>query len=99
MVEAADLVIAEATHPSTGMGIELQIASQSNIPIIMLFRSKPNASRPHLRYQTSDHEEHEVQIGRAGVSLMALGIPGIVRTIEYDCPEEAVKAVQIALVE
>ena len=36
MVEEADLLIAEASFPSTGLGIEMQIAETAGIPVIML---------------------------------------------------------------
>jgi hypothetical protein len=36
MVEEADLLVAEASFPSTGLGIELQIAETEGKPVIML---------------------------------------------------------------
>src|SRR6185312_8269192 len=37
LVQQADLIIAEASFPSTGMGIELQIAESLGIPVIIAF--------------------------------------------------------------
>ena len=38
MVERADLVIAELSFPSTGVGVEMQIAETKGTPIIVCFR-------------------------------------------------------------
>src|SRR5258705_10856118 len=38
MVEQAELIIAEASFPSTGLGIEMQIAESNGTPIILCFR-------------------------------------------------------------
>jgi hypothetical protein len=37
MLESADLLIAEASYPSIGLGVELQIAEQAGKPIIVGF--------------------------------------------------------------
>lgn len=97
MVEWADLVVAESTFPSTGMGVELQIAAQSSIPIVMLYKSKRPEEIPHLPYRNADESQHEIQIGTSGVSLMALGVPSIIRTIEYRTHNEALSALEAEL--
>jgi hypothetical protein len=83
MVEEADLLIAEASFASTGLGIELQIAEANNIPIIVCFRDFGTNKVSPIKYETPDHVEHSLQIGDGFVTLMALGIPSILRVIKY----------------
>src|SRR5687767_13691920 len=40
LVEKADVLIAEATYPSTGLGIEMQIAESCGKPIIICFQAR-----------------------------------------------------------
>lgn len=48
MVEWADVIIAEASYPSTGLGIELQLACSQETPIILFLNSKKNIEPPLL---------------------------------------------------
>ena len=82
MVDEADLIIADASFPSTGLGIELQIAEQNGTPIILCFNATNNKSIP-ISYTNPDTTKHDLQIGEGYVSLMALGIPNIFRVIQY----------------
>lgn len=83
MVEEADVVIAEASFPSIGLGIELQIAEAQNIPVILIYRDfKKNKAQP-VNYKNPDQHIYELQIGEGFVSLMALGLPNILRSIAY----------------
>ena len=92
MVEEADLIVAEASFPSTGLGIELQIAEAAGKPVIMLVGDYGvNRVRP-AKYENPDHTTHELQVGEGIVSLMALGLPAITKIIEYGAPNEAVSA-------
>ncbi len=92
MVEEADLIIAEASYPSIGMGIELQIAEQSDIPIVLCFDKNEKHRAPAAKYTNPDMSEHELQLGEGYVSLMALGLPSVVRCIGYrdldDCIDQ-----------
>jgi hypothetical protein len=88
MVEWADVVVAEATFPSTGMGIELQIAEQNDIPIIVCFKSSGEHQATPVSYLTPDGEVHSLQIGEGFVSLMALGLPSIFRVVSYSNDEQ-----------
>jgi len=47
-VQQSDLVIADASYPSIGMGVELQIAENMGIPIIICFKQDVTESRPFL---------------------------------------------------
>jgi len=83
MVEEADLVVADASFPSTGLGIELQIAQNAGIPIIMLVGDHGvNRARP-VDYENPDHSVHQLQVGDGIVSLMALGLPNIRKVVFY----------------
>jgi hypothetical protein len=97
MVEEADLLIAEASFPSTGLGIELQIAETAGIPIIMLIGDHGVNRVDRTRYMNPDHSEHDLQIGEGIVSLMALGLPTIRKTIPYRTFDEAISAAVAAV--
>lgn len=90
MVEGADLVLADASFPSTGLGIELQIAENSGIPVIMLVGDL-GINRAHkVQYQNPNHAQHDLQIGRGIVSLMAIGLPAIRKIVSYRTFDEAI---------
>jgi hypothetical protein len=91
MVEEADLVIADASFPSTGMGIELQIAEACGTPIVMLIGDYGVNRVSPAHYKNPDNSEHDLQIGEGIVSLMALGIPSIRRKIAYRCPKRVIE--------
>ena len=93
MVEEADLVIAEASFPSTGLGIEMQLAESRGIPIILCFRDFGTNKASSQSYENPDHSRHELQIGQGFVTLMALGIPTIFRTIQYFGPTDGIARV------
>lgn len=90
MVEEADLLVAEASFPSTGLGIELQIAETSKIPVVMLVGDHGvNRTNP-VHYKNPDHSQHDLQIGEGIVSLMALGLPVIRQIVTYKSYSEAI---------
>lgn len=88
MVEEADLIIAEASFPSTGLGIELQIAENLNIPIIIIYRDFKVNQSASVEYKNPNEQYYELQIGEGFVSLMALGLPNIRKVIRYDNLDE-----------
>jgi hypothetical protein len=90
MVEEADLVVADASFPSTGLGIELQIAEAAGIPVIMLIGDLGINRVNEVHYRNPDGREHELQIGKRIVSLMALGLPAIRKTVQYRAFDEAI---------
>lgn len=83
MVLWSDLVIAEASFPSTGMGIELQIAECNSIPIVMCFNPDKAYKADPKKYHGFDKIDHELQIGDGYISLMALGLPTLKKVIKY----------------
>lgn len=83
MVAASDLLIAEASFPSTGLGIELQVAESKGIPIVLCYRDfSVNRAAP-VTYQNPDSHTYSLQIGEGYVSLMALGLPAVFRLVRY----------------
>jgi hypothetical protein len=90
MVEEADIVIADASFPSTGLGIELQIAETAGNPVIMLIGNLGINQVGEAHYRNPDSSEHELQIGKGIVSLMALGLPAIRKTVTYSSFDEAI---------
>lgn len=83
MVEWADIVVAECSYPSTGVGIELQIAEQSGIPVVVCFEDSKATEAPPIEYENPGGSVHQLQIGRGHVTLMALGIPTVFRVIPF----------------
>ena len=83
MVEASDLVIAEASFPSTGLGIELQLAENKDIPVIICYKDSGENRAPPASYENPDHSMNELQIGEGFVSLMALGLPSVFEVLKY----------------
>jgi hypothetical protein len=90
MVEEADIVIADASFPSTGLGIELQIAESSGIPVILLVGDLGFNRVREVSYSNPDQSEHDLQIGRGIVSLMALGLPAIRKIVRYQNFDQAI---------
>lgn len=100
MVEEADIVIAEASFPSTGLGIELQIAEGNDTPIVLLFKDYGCNRAAERRYKNpEDSIDHTLQIGEGFVTLMALGMPSIFRVIRYedfdDCTRQLADALSL----
>lgn len=93
MVQWADLVVAECSYPSTGVGIELQIAEQQGVPIIICFEDSGATEAAPVEYQNPDGKHHQLQIGEGHVTLMALGLPTVFRVIPYVDQEEGIKRV------
>ena len=87
MVETADLLIVEASFPSTGLGIEMQIAEGKDIPVIICFKDYGINKAEPVTYENPNHEKFNLQIGKGYVSLMALGMPGIFKVLEYHNPD------------
>ena len=82
MVESADVVIAEASFPSTGLGIEMQIAESQGTPILLCYRDFGQRVAK-VTYLNLDHSSHELQVGEGFVTLMAMGVPTIFRAVQY----------------
>lgn len=99
MVEHAELMIAEATYPSIGLGVELQIAEQAGKPIVIAFqKAEANKAAPAF-YRNPDHSEHFLQLGEGYVSLMALGLPNVTRVVPYHSAAEGYATVLDAVEE
>jgi hypothetical protein len=93
MVEQSDLVIAEASFPSTGVGIEMQIAESKGTPIILCFRDFGINKVQSVDYENPDHTHHQLQIGEGYVTLMALGVPSIFKVIKYSSNDDGVNKI------
>lgn len=89
MVEWSDVIVAETSYPSTGLGIELQIACARQIPAIITFKLDAGHKAPPVQYHTPDHNVHSLQLGEGYVSLMALGLPNVFKVLPYHATNEA----------
>jgi len=83
MVLWADVIIAECSFPSIGLGIELEIASSANKKTIVLYNKDDLHKATPKSYDLGNQSLHELQIGAGHVSLMALGLPNIASVIPY----------------
>lgn len=92
LVEWADLVVAECTYPSIGVGIELQIAEQSDSPCVIVFNSK-SAIATQTQYENPDGSKHWLQIGEGHVTLMALGMPNLIAAVGYQDEVDALRQI------
>jgi hypothetical protein len=97
LVARSDVLIAEATYPSIGTGIELEIASALGRPIILCYEQLVKNRIAPIEYENPDHKRHRLQIGEGFVSLMALGIPTVYRVVPYAAHDEALVGVAEAL--
>jgi hypothetical protein len=88
MVQEAEVVVAECSFPSVGLGIELQIAAAKEIPIIIIFRDFHDNRAAPVDYLNPDATKHELQIGEGFVSLMALGLPTVFKVHRYSHEDE-----------
>ncbi|HHQ4457647.1 hypothetical protein FT688_11730 [Aeromonas hydrophila] len=88
MVEDADVVVAEASFPSIGLGIELQIAEMNNIPVILCFEQSESKRSHQKFYENPDNQLHQLQIGDGYISLMALGLPNLFSLVPYSDERE-----------
>ena len=99
MVEEADLFVADASFPSTGLGIEMQIAETAGKPTILLIGDHHINRVASAQYRNPDLSEHDLQVGEGIVSLMALGLPNIQKIVSYTSFEvgvaEAVETVRL----
>jgi hypothetical protein len=93
MVEWADTVIGEASYASTGLGIELQIASQKGTPIVLCFNRGDDYRVSEVTYENPDKSRHNLQIGEGFVTLMALGLPTVFKVIGYSSEQEGIQKI------
>lgn len=96
MVEDADVVIAEASFPSIGLGIEMQLAEAQGIPILLCYTDFGQQVEK-IEYENPDHSKHDLQVGEGFVTLMALGVPSVFRVIRYNDRSDGIKAILDAL--
>ena len=94
MVEQADLVVAETSFPSTGTGIEIQIAEYNMIPVVLLYRDRGVNLAEKKTYRTSDNQQHTLQIGNRIVSIMVQGNPAVVGEIAYSDRKTAIESLR-----
>jgi hypothetical protein len=97
MVERAELVIAEVSFPSTGVGIEMQIAESKGTPIIVCFRDYGTNKVETVSYENPDHSRHDLQVGDGFVTLMALGVPTIFAVIRYSDDQDGLAKIMRAI--
>jgi hypothetical protein len=69
------------------------MAQRQGTPIILCFKhSESNCAKP-VEYVNPDSLHHQLQIGEGFVSLIALGIPEIVKVIPYQNQADGIKKV------
>lgn len=83
MVTAADVVIAEVTYPSLGVGIELGIAAECGIPILLAACDARAERATPKTYVNPDSSTHTLQLGGGIITLMAQGLPTVGAVLHY----------------
>ena len=97
MVQDSDVVVAECSFPSLGLGIELQLAVEHEIPCILLFRDFFDNRAAPVNYINPDLSEHQLQIGEGFISLMALGLPTVFKVLRYLTVEDGISQTRDSL--
>jgi hypothetical protein len=97
MVQEAEAVIGECSFPSIGLGVELQIATEREVPIILVFRDYHGNQAEPIRYHNPDDTEHDLQIGDGFVSLMALGLPTVFSVHRYSTDQDGISMISKSL--
>lgn len=90
MVQDADVMVAECSFPSIGLGIELQVAAEKEIPVILAFKDFHDNHAEPVKYINPDKTQHDLQIGQGIVSLMALGVPTIFKVHRYVADDDGI---------
>lgn len=98
MVVNSDLIIAESSFPSTGLGTEIQIAEQNNIPVILFYKNFTDNVEAPKHYTNPDKKEHQLQIGNGIISLMLRGNPAVILTIEYKDIESLISTLKNTII-
>lgn len=93
MVHDAEVVIGECSYPAIGLGIELQMAAEKEIPVILVFRDFHDNRAEPVHYTNPDNTEHDLQIGDGFISVMALGLPTVFRVHRYTTEDEAISQI------
>jgi hypothetical protein len=89
MVLEADLVIADVTFPSIGVGIELGLAASQDIPIVLTYCCDLAPRAGHKLYGLPGSASTQaLQVGEGFVTLMALGLPTLIQVNVYHAPED-----------
>lgn len=94
MIEESDVVVAESSFASIGLGVELQIATAKETPIVLCFRDFGINKAAPVCYENPDRVVHDLQIGEGFVSLMALGVPTVFRVVKYDDMADGIQQIQ-----
>jgi hypothetical protein len=93
MVQESDVVIGECSYPAVGLGIELQMAAEKEIPVILAFRDFHDNRAEPVRYTNPDNTEHDLQIGDGFISVMALGLPTVFKVHRYTEEDDAISQI------
>lgn len=91
MVENAKFIIAEVSFPSTGVGMEIEIANQKGIPILLVYREFKSCKAEVKNYRLASGEIHVLEIGNRIASVMVQGCPSIIHEIEYKDSDDGIK--------
>lgn len=90
LVEGSQLVIAEVSFPSTGLGQELQIAEYNSIPIILCYKDWGCNIAETKDYRTRAGEPHSIELGNRIVTVMVQGNPSVIGDVPYNSTPDCV---------
>ncbi|MCX8175149.1 MAG: hypothetical protein N3E51_03005 [Candidatus Micrarchaeota archaeon] len=91
-VGSADLVVSILSHPSGGVGQEMERIAQKGVPVIAILQ-KSRHSKKRFTYKTVDYEgrveNHTLYKGKGGSSTMIIGNPSLHCVVTY--PADTIK--------
>lgn len=82
-IEKSNLVIAEVSFPSIGVGIELESANQFNIPIILIYDKILAIKADVKEYEATGDLIKNTNITHPNISSMALGLKQAKELVGY----------------
>jgi hypothetical protein len=91
LVAEASLVIAEMSFPSTGAGMELQLAAEFGIPIVCLHSNTCHRWAEEKSYESPSGASCQLELGDRVMSIMAAGNPMMIKLIEYTDAADAIE--------
>lgn len=89
-IKSSTCIIAEVSFPSTGVGIELQIAEQYRIPIIVVYKKQNISKIKNKYYSLEDNGKYKLYTRTDGVSVVVYGLSSIKKEIQYKSYQDCI---------
>jgi hypothetical protein len=97
LIKKSDVMIAEVSYPSLGVGIELQLANQLDIPIYLIFNSNMALKSSSKTYNKTESLVSSTNVTHPFISSMALGLNNVEHIIEYTESKQCLNKIKYLL--